>query len=133
MLLELDGEEVQAKHSLLDIGELQHLFDGDRFTLTRTMEANPFVVELAFPTARTISGITAITGAENIRLDIIITLPEGNETITYSYSYTGSLDEPEFHFAFPETHQVESIRLEFWAPNAATPAHIHVWEIIFEE
>lgn len=132
-VIDLDGDEVRVLHSLLDIGEIKNLFDGDEFSLTRTMEANPFVVELAFPEARTISGITAITGAENIRLEIIITLPGGIETITYSYSYEGSVESPEFNFSFPETHQVENIRLEFWDLTEEIPAHIHVWEIIFEE
>ena len=33
----------------LDMGTIQHIFDGDLYTVARSMEANPLVIELIFP------------------------------------------------------------------------------------
>lgn len=40
---------ITVKYSMLDMGEIKNVFDGDDATLARTLEANPFQVEVNFP------------------------------------------------------------------------------------
>ena len=47
--LMLDGQQVSVAHSVLDINEIGHAFDGDPTTLIRTLEANPLKIVLSYP------------------------------------------------------------------------------------
>ncbi len=50
--VQIDGQTVDMRYSPTDMGIPQLIFDGDLFTLIRGLEANPFVIELAFPQER---------------------------------------------------------------------------------
>ncbi|MEJ2726021.1 MAG: glycosyltransferase family 39 protein, partial [Deltaproteobacteria bacterium] len=75
--LDLDNQRVKVRYSLLDMGEVGNLFDGDPDTLGRTFEANPFVVELTFPEPRLISGLSMVIGSTQDRVTVkLYTSPE---------------------------------------------------------
>jgi hypothetical protein len=57
------GETWTIRHSQSDMGNVPDLFDGRPDTLLRGLEANPFVVEIGFPTPRMVSGVSVTLGA----------------------------------------------------------------------
>ena len=61
----LDGKPVLMRYSQTDMGLPEQLFDGDKFTLIRGLEANPFILELHFPEPRPLTGLQAAFGSVN--------------------------------------------------------------------
>ena len=127
--VEIDGETVQVKYPLLDMGEVANMFDGNPDTLARTLEANPAVIELTFPEQREISSLSVIIGSAELQLKALVyPSPEG-PAAERSAVLKGSVDHPEASLAFGEPLPARVLRLEFTDPHQSEPAHIHFWEI----
>jgi hypothetical protein len=132
-VIDLDGEAVQVKHSLLDIGEAAHMFDGDEHTLGRTMEANPAIVELNFSESRPISGVSVIIGSTEAEIRASLFPTVGSQSIEYAEIFQGTVSQPEAVFDFGKTVMVQSIRLEVSDLRQGEPANVHIWEITFSD
>jgi hypothetical protein len=132
-VIDLDGEAVQVKHSLLDIGEAAHMFDGDEHTLGRTMEANPAIVELNFSESRPISGVSVIIGSTEAEIRASLFPTVGSQSIEYAEIFQGTVSQPEAVFDFGETTIVQSMRLEVSDLRQGEPANVHIWEITFSD
>ncbi len=128
--IEIDGQTVQVSHSIFDGGQLRDLFDGDTYTLARGLEANPLIIELAFPQPRPLKGLGADFGSMDFTLTAKL-YPEGSEEpVVYSESYRGLPSDPHVELPFdkgPET--VSKLRLEILQQNAGNEAHVHVREL----
>jgi hypothetical protein len=126
----IGGQVLQVRHSLLDMGEAKHMFDGDRFTLARVMEANPAIIELLFPKPSKISGLTGDFG----RMDFTWTLklyPPGDENpIIYEKTYRNLPGEPHIGEDFNRGPVlVSKMRLEIKDLNSGERAKIHIREL----
>lgn len=128
--IEIDGQMVQVSHSIFDGGQLRDLFDGDAFTLARGLEANPLIVELAFPQPRPLKGLTADFGSMDFTLTAKL-YPEGSEEpVVYSEAYRGLPPDPHVELAFDKgPAAVSRLRLEILQLNAGDEAHVHVREL----
>lgn len=82
--VDIGGEMVEVKHSRLDIGRIENVFDGDPNSLARGMEANPFVFELTFPKAHTFSGMKLDPMSINFTWTLEMIDPSGEIRKTYS-------------------------------------------------
>jgi hypothetical protein len=129
----LDGIPVQVKHSMLDIGEPQGMFDGDQHSLGRTFEANPAIIELIFPINRSISGVSVIIGSTEVEIRALLHPPSNSKPIEYQQTFHGTIEQPEAVFDFGEIIQVESLRLEVRDLRQGEPGNVHIWEIKFLE
>ncbi|UCD99626.1 MAG: hypothetical protein JSV42_02540, partial [Chloroflexota bacterium] len=129
----IDGEAVQVRHSLLDIGEAQHMFDGDPHTLARTFEANPAIVEISYPSPRSISGVSVIIGSTEaeIRAQLYATL--NADPIEYIGTFKGTVEQPEVAFDFSHQTTIQFLRLEVRDLHQGEPANVHIWEIRSKE
>jgi hypothetical protein len=112
------------------MGEAKHMFDGDRFTLARVMEANPAIIELLFPKPSKISGLTGDFG----RMDFTWTLklyPPGDENpIIYEKTYRNLPGEPHIGEDFNRGPVlVSKMRLEIKDLNSGERAKIHIREL----
>lgn len=125
----LEGEPVQINHSMLDIGEAQDMFDGDRHSLGRTFEANPFIIELSFDTPRSISGVSVIIGSTEVEIKALLYIPSKTKPIEYLESFHGTVEQPEVIFDFGESTEVETLRLEVRDQRQGEPGNVHIWEI----
>lgn len=132
-VIELFGEPVQVKHSMLDIGEPYHMFDGDPHTLARTFEANPAEIELTFSEPRSLSGLSVIIGSTEaeVRAQLFRTL--GGEPIEYLETFQGTVDRPTVSLDFGETTLVQAIKLEISDLRQEEPGNVHIWEITFQD
>jgi len=129
----IDGQLVDVRYSMLDMGNIELLFDGNPRTVARTLEANPFIVELIFAEARPVSGVSIGLGASNMQVRVIVTTDPGGDMLTFDTSFTGSVSEPVLELDFGEQLRAGMIRFEILNPNAAEPTNIHVWEIGLQE
>jgi hypothetical protein len=131
--VQLDGQPVAVRHSMLDMGEIYLAFDGDPFTFVRTLEANPLEIELDFPQLRRLRGMTLITGSAQVAVTAeALSSPEGGSD-AFSVGHRGSVEEPEVHLDFGGVVEMQGLRIQIWDEQQAEPAHIHVWEILFDE
>ncbi len=126
----VDGQTVRAVYSRLDMGPIANAFDGDPFTLVRTVVDNPFVIMLTFPEPRTLTGVTLTTGTMDFNAAITLTLANG-ETPTYNRNYfqTGPDPTNDFPFDAAPSGPVKTIAIAIKDLNAIGDAHLHVREI----
>ncbi len=131
--IEIDGQLVQVRHSRLDIGEIAQAFDGDALTtLTRTWEANPYILEFTFSEPRQLSGISFTTGSAFLEITAeVYPHADDAEPIVFTTADKGQVDDPVIDLDFGETVTVEKLRLELHDPQFEEPGHVHIWEIEF--
>jgi 4-amino-4-deoxy-L-arabinose transferase-like glycosyltransferase len=125
----VDGQPVKIRYSLLDMGEIQNVFDGNPDTLARTLEANPFVMELTFSAARSFSGLSIKIGATKARVTARLYAEPGAQPVDYSSELTGTVEEPAATMVFGATTPAKLLQLEINDLHQSEPANVHVWEI----
>ena len=127
--LVIGGHPVSVRYSPLDMGTIQHIFDGDQNTVARTLEANPFIIELIFPEPALLTGYTMTTGSAGMRVSALLYTSPDAEPFTYSENFRGSVSEPGFTVTFGHSALVQVLRFEILEVGVDEPAHVHVWEI----
>jgi hypothetical protein len=127
-ILTLGGEAVNVKYSYLDMGSIANLFDGSKDSLARTMEANPFVIELDFPTPRSVSGIETTLGSMQAQIIIRATTLDG-QVQEYQTVFVSKPENQTTQIDFGETLSIQTLHIEVRNMNAGEPANVHVYEI----
>jgi hypothetical protein len=131
--LPIDDQNVRVRYSMLDMGSIELLFDGNESTVARTLEANPFVIELAFPEARPVSETVLLLGSAYLQVRVSATVSGTPVPVVFEATFSGSVAEPELVIPFGGTLMVEALQFEILAPGIAEPANVHVWEIQLEK
>ncbi len=130
--IQLDGQTVTAIHSRFDAGGLPDIFDGDTFTLVRGKEANPLVIELHFPTPRTLGGLGLDLGSMDSFSVTALVAGAGDQAPApvFSQSYKAQPPDPHLTIGFANGQQpVSVLRLEIKNLESGDTAQIHVREI----
>jgi 4-amino-4-deoxy-L-arabinose transferase-like glycosyltransferase len=125
----IDGELVEVRYSLLDMGEIEHIFDRDPHTLGRTFEANPAIIELLYPTARTIHGVSVIIGSTEAEISAMLYPDPNSEPVEFIKTFQGTVEQPEAVFDFTSPTRTQKIRLEIRDLHQSEPGNVHMWEI----
>jgi len=125
----LDGQIIQVRHSPLDSGLVEQLFDGDDFTWIRTWEANPLILEFTFPEPRRLTGFSMIVRGVEARLTVDLYTRLEAPPITYSEIKQGTDDEPKVSMDFDSPVLAQKLRLTVEDVNSGQPAHVHMWEL----
>jgi 4-amino-4-deoxy-L-arabinose transferase-like glycosyltransferase len=131
--LVVDGSTLTIEHPLFDSGGVQHLFDGDPYTLARGYEANPMVLKITFDTPRPVHGMDLTTGSMDFALTVRLFAPGDSEPVVYAETYTGLPNDPTVSIDFDEAPAQVS-RLEMEVLHLTEPpgaAKIHLREIHF--
>ncbi len=128
----IDGDPVHVAYSLLDMGTIDLLFDGNKQSVARTLEANPFIIELTFPEARTFSGYKMFLGSADMRVTSLFYPAEGGEPYQSVADFDGSPSNPELEVDFGESVIAQKVRFEVLQPYSGVPSNVHVWEIEFK-
>jgi hypothetical protein len=118
---------------VFDAGQAQDMFDGDWYTLARVMEANPAVVEIAFPEPRPVSGFGVDFGSMEFELIVEVFAPDAEEPIIYRATYRNTQPDPHAELTFDRgPDEVTSIRVRIRDLNATGAAKIHIREFTLE-
>jgi hypothetical protein len=126
----IQGEAVHAGYSMLDMGSIDLLFDGDNNTVARTLEANPFIVELSYPSVHSFSGYTMTLGSVTAQVTVFLYPEDGSPPVESIANFEGSLSNPELEVNFQITVNTQKVRFEVYQPYSGVPANVHVWEIV---
>ncbi len=127
----IDGDLVQLRYPMLDMGQPAELVDGNEHTLIRTLEANPAVLEFAFPQPRSFSGLDVIIGSTEARITVELYPAGDGEPAVFSEVLKGVFEAPRVSLDFGETVTASVVRVEVQDIHQGEPAHIHIWEIRF--
>jgi len=128
----IDGQPVQVRYPLLDMGAVENMFDGNLDTLGRTLEANPAVIELIFPEPRSLQALSAIIGSTQAEIRVLVYPPSGASPKEYLQILQGTVEQPKVSLKLPEAPKANKLRLEIRDIHQPEPGHIHVWEIELE-
>ena len=128
--LAVDGESLRIEHSIFDSGDIHHVFDKDPYTLARGMEANPFLLDVTFPTARTLSGLDLTTGSMDIGLAVVLYPQSGSQPVELEQVFADLPDDPTVGMTFPtDLGPISRIRLLITDLTSPGPAKIHLREL----
>lgn len=128
----VDGQELRVRFSQIDAGQLRDLFDGDRFTLMRGLEANPFILEFTFSQPRALSGIAADFGSMDFTFSFKLFAPEAQEPVEYTQTFRKLPADPHVEVAFDNAPPlVSKVIIEIKSLNDGQRAHIHIRELKF--
>ena len=120
----LDGQQVSVAHSILDINEIDHAFDGDPTTLIRTLEANPLKIVLSYPEPVQFQSATLLIGGPPTRVTVTALLA-GEELTSLSEEVGQSPVTRELTLAFDEQLTVDEIRIEVLSVHDGEVSHVH--------
>jgi hypothetical protein len=125
--VKLGADVVWSQHSRFDIGDLRSIFDGDSFTVARTLDANPLALRLRFPRPRVLTGIDVTTTTRAVvRVEV---RPAGaGQPRRFAAGLASTEKDPTISIAFGRPMQVDELRLEVHDP-ATQDNHVHVREI----
>jgi len=122
-------EEVTITHSQFDIGQVSDLFDDDGFTLVRTLEANPAIIDIEFPVPREIAGLTLALGTHDIEFTAELYAGADTAASTFTETYSGLGQDPTIDVPFENAPaNITRLRLVIRDLNA-TAIHIHIREL----
>jgi hypothetical protein len=124
----IDGDLVNVKYSYLDMGSIGDLFDGSKQSLARTLEANPFVIELDFSSARPISGLIMTVGSMEAEISLRVTTDDGHIK-EYQKIFSSAPENQTTQIDFEEAWSVKMLHIEVRNMHAGEPANVHVAEI----
>ena len=129
------GDEVwRLKYSMIDLGSLGDLFDHNPNSLVRGYEANPFQLEIEFPTAKLLDGVRLGTNLSDFMVSVSVDEFDSFEKHEYftTTPIPSSVDqEYEINFA-DRSLRVRKIHLSILERQGAEPAHIHIRGIEFK-
>lgn len=126
------GQTVTVSHSVIDHGEIQHLFDSNRDTIIRGEEANPLVLEFHFAQPVSLSAIRITGWSPETDLTVHLTPPGDGQPEEYRASYRFPRPDPVMDFELPDGPRLAQVlRLEILKANAGEVEKVHVREIEF--
>lgn len=127
----LMGQRVRISHSRLDMGTIASVFDGNRATLIRSLEANPMMISIDFPEAVALEGATVLVGAQATQLTVAIVTEEGN-SLTFMEKVEDSDVVRPVSVDFGGRYSIKQLQIWVESLNEDEPAHVHLWELILE-
>jgi 4-amino-4-deoxy-L-arabinose transferase-like glycosyltransferase len=133
----IDGQPVKLKHSYLDAGEeegaqqsaINLVFDNDLLSLAKTFEANPFVIEMTFPSTRVVNGFSIVIGSARAHITLKCYSSVDAQPTIHTFEGQGSAEQPELSFDLPLPTEVRVLQIEMLDPLSTPPTKIHIWEI----
>ena len=127
----LDGQPVTIRHSQFDIGQIANVFDGDPYTLVRTLVDNPAIIEITFDTPRAVTGLELTTGTMDYSATVILTPADGSspQVLTRDFIQQGPDPTVDFPFDPQPTGPIKTLRLEIKDLHESGDAHLHLREI----
>ena len=129
----LFGQDVPVEFSRIDMAKILSAFDGDERTLTRTLQANPFVIKLEFPLPVKISEVITIIGSPATQITASITRPDGSQVEYRTAVEQLSQSIRPVPLTFSKSEEVISLTLSILSIDEQEPSHVHVWEISFKQ
>ena len=126
--VEIGGAKARVAHSVFDLGEAKHLFDGDDRSVVRTWKANPAVVVLDFDPPRPLRELALTLGSMQCEIAVEVAGPAGRAS--FSQTYRDLPLDPTVMVALPSVEgPVSTLRISVRDVNSGEPQHLHLREM----
>ena len=126
--VEIGGEKLEVEHSVFDVGEARHLFDGEDASLVRTASANPAVVALGFDPPRPLRELVLTLGSMQCEIRVDVSGPAG--AASFAQVYRDLPPDPTVTVPLPSIGgPVARLRFTVRDVNAGEPQHVHLREV----
>jgi 4-amino-4-deoxy-L-arabinose transferase-like glycosyltransferase len=125
----LAGRRVDVAHSRLDLGRIVDVFDGDKATLARSKESNPFVVTLTFSRGVLLHQIAVTTGSMRPQISATILPVGGSRARTRRVRLEHPGIDPTLLLDLGTALRARRIEIRIHDPDSPERAHVHVREI----
>ena len=127
--LMINGQQVLVEYPLLDMNEIKHVFDQDRSSFIRTLEANPLRLTLHFPEPVSLNQVTLIVGGIPTR--VTLTAKLDSQILETLESETGSSPETqEVILKFDEQPiKLDEFSIKVLNIHDGEISHVHLWEV----
>jgi hypothetical protein len=129
--IEINGVLADVRFSRLDMGVIRQAFDGDFATPIRTLEANPFVIELDFKEPITVSKISLRVGGTTTSANLYLETSDGSSQQLENFAYEAPQPQ-DIVFILDQPVKIHHLRLEINSIYDQEPAHVHLWEVTFQ-
>jgi hypothetical protein len=128
----IDARPAHLRYSFLDMGEINQLFDHSPATLVRTMEANPFQVQISFQESRPIQGMDIRIGGVKTRVMVTLYDASGIELTSDQATFQEDPNPRTVSFNWERSYSAARADISVLSVNDTEPAHVHVWDIQFK-
>lgn len=128
-----DGTQVQAFISTLDMGSPENLVDTNFDSVARTAQANPMKIQVIFPEPHRISGVTVRVGGTPTEVTVYPYELSNADPFYYSMVKDETPDPRNVNVVFDKPLEVVRVDIEVKSTRDGEPAHVHVWEIQFNQ
>ncbi len=126
--LSVSGYPATVTYPAIDLGNIEHIFDGNILTLGRTDEGNPANFRIVFDDDATATGLTFDVRDRAADITAIVQTTDG-QTVEGFTSLNGQTGEPVGNILFDETLIIKQIELVVNDPQQGPQGHVHLWEI----
>ena len=113
---------------MLDMGVIQQAFDDDTGTPIRTLEANPFIIELDLSDSLPVNEIKVMVGGTTTKTTLYLVDANGNHYQMENFA-NEEMHPREIVFTLEQAIELVSLRIEINSVYDSEPAHVHLWEI----
>lgn len=124
-----NGTLVNVRYSRLDMGEIEHAFDGQPGTLIRTLEANPLVLNLIFDQPQSLQLLTARIGGVPGKVVVWIYPPDGGNPQRFEADKEETPDPRDVTIQFGEILNAAQVDIEILSTRDNESAHVHLWDV----
>ncbi|HLO14229.1 MAG TPA: glycosyltransferase family 39 protein [Anaerolineales bacterium] len=128
----IDGQLAKVTYSRIDAGQLKDMFDGDFFTLMRGARANPFLLDITFPKARSLSKFIGDFSTMDFTITFTLYPPNNGAPVVYEATQHNVTIDAHVEVIFDRgPTQVQRLKLEIKNLLAGHKANIHLRELKF--
>lgn len=128
----VDGVLAEVTYLRLSHGRVADLFDGDSFTLARTLEANPFIVRIAFRTRRELTGIEVALATMQPYVTVKVTEPDRRAPLVFRQRLDEVRTEPRLSIPFGRPLTVVAVEIAVRDVRRSGDDQVHIAELTFE-
>jgi hypothetical protein len=125
------GRNVLARFSILDMGRIEDVIDGDFDTLMRGASANPLTIEFAFEEPVTAQAVRlTLAGGNHFSIRVVTQVRDATST-EFQKEFADLPPDPRIEIQLPELDGLMSLLIEVTdlRPKPAGGYHIHVREV----
>jgi len=132
LIVPIDGEDVRLSFTRLDMGEIEHLFDGDPHSLVRTHSVNPMQLGFDFSTPRLMKSLVLRVGGTATRLTVQVWEEGQAEPVELLQNLEEATMPRDVELDLPEGKEITRLVVEILNINDSIDGHVHLWEVTFK-
>jgi hypothetical protein len=126
------GQPALVTHPQLGHGRIVDVFDGDTFTLVRTLEANPFVVRISFGTPHAARGIEVDFPSIQGVVTVTVTEPSRRTPLVFRRALPEVTVDPNLSIPFGRRLTVATAEVSVHEVRQPRDGQVHLAEITLQ-